>query len=406
MSDLENKVLSAVLQDKQMHALLQANPDQLFRMHKDVWEFIRDYYMQNTVVPPVSLVVEKFMDFEPSTEGGSTKYYVDALRVDFLEGKVREMLKASASQLQDDPVAALETVIAQSSELKRLTSTLRDLDVVDVDDAVEYYKAVAEDARLGIHGIKTNLAGFDNYLPSGIMPGNFGILLAFPQVGKSWLMLFMAIQAWKAGRTPLVISMEMSEGEVRTRAYTILGEGRFSHRKMSNGSLDIEEFQRWGKKNLEGKHPFHIVSNDDSGALTPSILRGKIDQYNPDIVFVDYIQLMDSNTRSESESIKIKNLSRELKLLAGSAKVPIIAIASATPDDQSKDMTTVPQLGQVRWGKDIAYDADWVLAMGRAPGSDILECVFRKNRNGYPGEFIIQVDFDSGLFIYKDMEDL
>jgi hypothetical protein len=42
--------------------------------------------------------------------------------------------------------------------------------------------------------------------------------------------------------------------------------------------------------------------------------------------------------------------------------------------------------------------------LGRAANSDVLECVFRKNRNGFLGEFMVQVDFDSGRFIYKDFE--
>jgi replicative DNA helicase len=112
---------------------------------------------------------------------------------------------------------------------------------------------------------------------------------------------------------------------------------------------------------------------------------------------------MQSNTPTDNETVKIKNISRELKILAISAEVPVVAIASATPDDAT-NMNTVPQLGQVAWSKQLAYDADWVLALGREPGSDILEAVFRKNRHGYLGEFIVQVDFDSGRFLYRDFE--
>jgi replicative DNA helicase len=120
-------------------------------------------------------------------------------------------------------------------------------------------------------------------------------------------------------------------------------------------------------------------------------------------VFVDYIQLMNSNQGNDNEVVKIKNISRELKVLAISSQVPIVAIASATPDDAT-DMNSVPSLGQVAWSKQLAYDADWVLALGRATGSTILECIFRKNRHGFCGEFMVDIDFDSGRFIYKDFE--
>lgn len=405
VEDLEAKVLSAVLEDKQIHVLLQANPNSLFRTHGDVWEFIRDYYEKNTSTPPVSLVVEKFRDFEPIKDIGATKHHVEELRTNYLDGKIRDLLKTSASQLQENKVEdALNTLISQSADLKRATADIRDIDVVNVEDAVAYFKHIEELNRLGSHGIKTGLAGFDNYLPSGIMPGQFGILLAYPAIGKSWLALYLAVQAWKNGKKPLFVSLEMTESEVRNRAYTIMAGGIFSHRKISAGEIDIEEFQRWGNKYLNNMPSFQIVSNDGLGEVTPAVLRGKIDQYSPDIVFVDYIQLMQSNSPTDNEVVKIKNISRELKILAISEETPVIAIASATPDDAT-NMNTVPTLGQVAWSKQLAYDADWVLALGREPSSDILEACFRKNRHGYLGEFLVQVDFDKGRFLYKDYED-
>jgi replicative DNA helicase len=214
----------------------------------------------------------------------------------------------------------------------------------------------------------------------------------------------MAVQAWKQGKSPLIISLEMSETEVRNRVFAIMGEGLWSHRKLSNGQVEIDDLKRWHSKELAGKPEFHIISNDSGGEVTPSVIRGKIDQYKPDLVIVDYLQLMSPNQKSDNETVKMKNLSRELKLMAISEEMPIIAISSATPDDVTK-LDTVPTLGQTAWSRQIAYDADWVLALGRATNSDILECVFRKNRNGFMGEFLVQVDFDKGWYKYKDYED-
>lgn len=405
VEDFEAKVLSAVLNDKQIHTLMQANPDTLFITHSDIWQFIRSYYDKNQSVPPVDIVVEKFRDFTPVTGIGATKHHVEELRIHYLDGKIRDLLKSSASELQkNNPIEALNVLISKTADLKKGTSDVRDIDVVDVDDAVAYFKHIEELNRLGAHGIKTGLAGFDNYLPSGIMPGNFGVLLAYPAIGKSWLALYMAVQAWKNGRKPLFLSLEMTESEVRNRAYTIMGEGRFSHRKMSTGDVDLEEFKRWGSQYFKDKPSLQIVSSDGLGEVTPAVLRGKIQQYSPEIVFVDYIQLMQANTPTDNEVVKIKNISRELKLLAISEQIPIIAIASATPDDAT-NMNSVPQLGQVAWSKQLAYDADFVVALGREPASDILQCVFRKNRAGHLGEWLVQVDFNHGLFRYKDYED-
>ena len=741
MSNAESKTLSAVLNDKQIHLLFQANVDSLFKTHADVWNFIRSYFEKNMELPPAELVVTNFRDFDIDRNIGTTKHHIDELRAEHLRDSLTNVVRVAASQINSgESLEALNTLIAKTSDLKRLTSDVRDIDISDYEDAISFFNEQAKMKALGFSGIKTNLKGFDDFLPSGISPGHFGILLAFPSIGKpatidtmiatpngwkrngdlvvgdyvigsdgkptkviaindqgvldayrvtlsdggsvvvgpdhdwtvysrdtwhkskntfiktttellesglfyndnriprrnvplykwflpivspveyesaelpvdpytigiligdgsmtretvyfttndefcaeeiqrrmpdciikknlggtaqrysitprfmekmrllnldhdshqkrvpmqymvaskeqrldllrglmdsdgsvqknnrafffssnkglaedvqqlvwslggvasirfsdrsasnksieyrvaismednpfllprkaekysprpwfraiksiekigqeemrcitvdakdslyvtedyivthnSWLALYLAVQAWKQGKKSLIVSLEMTESEVRNRIYTIMGEGRFSHRKISNGSMDIDEFRQWAEKKFDNMPPFYVVSSDGLGDVSPSVIRGKIDQYKPDIVFVDYIQLMQPNSKTDNEVVRIKNISRELKILAISEQVPIIAIASATPEDAT-DMNSAPSLGQVAWSKQLAYDADFVLALGRQAGSTILECVFRKNRHGFLGEFLIDVEFDSGRFRYKDID--
>ena len=405
MNNAEAKVISAVLNDKQVHVLLQANIDNLLRTHNDVWEFIRNYFEHNSSVPPTNLVVDKFRDFQPIEGVGATKHHLEELQTEYLTDSLKDILRSAAGDVQQgEGNKALDNLITQTSELKKNTSAIRDIDVTDLESAVAYFENLKVQQAAGHVGIKTGLPGFDNYLPSGIMPGQLGVFLAYPGIGKSWMALYFAVQAWKQGRTPLVISLEMSETEVRNRVFTIMGEGLWSHRKLSNGNVELDTLKAWHAKHLQGKPEFHIISNDQGGEINPSVLRGKIDQYKPDFVIVDYLQLMSPNPKSENETIRMKNLSRELKLMAIGEEVPIIAISSATPDD-ANDLTSVPTLGQTSWSRQIAYDADWVIALGRAQNSDVIECAFRKNRNGFMGDFLVQVDFDKGYYRYKDFED-
>ena len=405
MNNTEAKVISAVLADKQLHVLLQANVETLLRTHNDVWNFIRLYAENNGAVPPTSLVVEKFRDFEPVQGVGATKHHLEELQTEYLNDSLKDILRSAAGEVQNGQGSlALEDLITKTSQLKKNTSAIRDIDATDIESAIAYFENVKEQQALGHRGIKTGLPGFDNYLPSGIMPGQLGVFLAYPGIGKSWMALYFAVQAWKQGKTPLIISLEMSETEVRNRVFTIMGEGLWSHRKLSNGEVELDMMKKWHTDRIDGRPPFHIISNDSGGEVTPSVIRGKLDQYKPDFVVVDYLQLMNPNQKADNETVKMKNLSRELKLMAISEEVPIIAISSATPDDV-KDLSTVPTLAQTAWSRQIAYDADWVLALGRATNSDIIECAFRKNRNGFMGDFLVQCDFDKGYYRYKDFED-
>ncbi len=405
MNNTEAKVITAVLQDKQIHVLLQANVDTLLRTHSDIWNFIRLYSENNQALPPSDLVREKFRDFEPVSGVGSTKHHLAELQTEYLNDSLKDLLRNAAGEVQTgNGTEALEHLITKTSELKKNTAAIRDIDATDLEDAIAYYERVQKQNELGAVGIKTGLPGFDNYLPAGIMPGQLGVFLAYPGIGKSWMALYFAVQAWKQGKSPMIISLEMSETEVRNRVFAIMGEGLWSHRKLSNGEIEIDMLRKWHANKVEGRPEFHIISNDSGGEVTPSVIRGKIDQYKPDFIVVDYLQLMSPNQKADNETVKMKNLSRELKLMSISEEVPIIAISSATPDDV-KDLSTPPTLGQTAWSRQISYDADWLLALGRGVNSDIIECVFRKNRNGFMGDFLVQVDFDKGYYRYKDFED-
>ena len=378
--------------------MFDSNADELIKDCSDIWLFIKDYYDQTREVPDASLITTRFRDFD-AVESGPTVYHMDKLRQAYLDESIRLSLRKTAQMVnENETTKALQELSKDVTKMARIGAKVRDIDVTDVDNALAYFEKTRKSAENGEVGIKTDITSFDVCLPMGIAKGQLGILLAYPAIGKSWLALYFAVQAWKHGYKPMVISLEMTEYEVRNRIFTIIGDGFFSHRALSAGRVDDNEFKLWADKTLNNKQPFKIISNDTGAEMTPNLIASKIDQYQPDIVIVDYLQLMTDNAgTSQNETVKIKNLSRELKLLAISQQTPILAIASATPDD-STDLESVPQLGQVAWSRQIAYDADWVLSMGRKANSDILEAAFRKNRHGYMGDFYLEIDFDKGTF--------
>lgn len=394
----EVEVISSVCKNKDIHILFDNNADELIKDCSDVWGFIKDYYDQTREVPDANLIATRFRDFDP-VESGPTVYHVDKLRQAYLDESIRLSLRRTAQMVnENETTKALQELSKDVAKMARIGAKVRDIDVTDVENALAYFEKTRKSAENGEVGIKTDITSFDVCLPMGIAKGQLGILLAYPAIGKSWLALYFAVQAWKHGYKPMVISLEMTEYEVRNRIFTIIGDGFFSHRALSAGRVSDNEFKLWAEKALGGKPPFKVISNDTGSEMSPNLIASKIDQYQPDIVIVDYLQLMTDNSgTSQNETVKIKNLSRELKLLAISQQLPILAIASATPDD-STDLESVPQLGQVAWSRQIAYDADWVLSMGRKANSDVLEAAFRKNRHGYMGDFYLEIDFDKGTF--------
>jgi replicative DNA helicase len=221
---------------------------------------------------------------------------------------------------------------------------------------------------------------------------------------NSFLTTLMSVRAWQQDKRVLYVSLEMLESEVRSRFYSVVGEGKWSLRDLQRGAVDSEDFRTWAAQEFENRGEFPIVSNDGTGRFTPGTLRAKIEEYSPDIVFVDYLQLMAPDSGGDgNETVKLKTLSTELKLLAIGMRVPIIAVVSATPTDAS-NMNVIPELGQVAWSKQLAYDADWLIAVGRQDNSPIMGVAWRKNRNGPLTDFALDCDFDKGIFKYSELD--
>src|SRR5210317_1926377 len=145
VNNTESKVISAVLEDKQVHVLLQANVDSIMRTHGDIWEFIRNYYEQNGIAPPSSLVVEKFRDFSPVDGVGATKHHLEELQAEYLNDSLKDILREAATDVQGGLGGeVLENLITKTSELKKNTSAIRDIDATDIDSAVAYFQQLKE----------------------------------------------------------------------------------------------------------------------------------------------------------------------------------------------------------------------------------------------------------------------
>lgn len=180
----ESKVISAVLRDKQINHLLQADVDALLATHADVWEFIKEYYSENNVVPPTTIVIDKFPDFVLDSTVGATKHHLDELRKEHVDKQMRLAVRHAATLIQDgDPVRAMNELSSAIRELNKEVSLVKDVDAVDTDSALAHLKQLI-DSQSRVHGVRTGLAGLDDCFPGGIRGGQLGILLAFPSIGK------------------------------------------------------------------------------------------------------------------------------------------------------------------------------------------------------------------------------
>jgi replicative DNA helicase len=402
----EATLISAVCQNKDISTLLADNVDDLFTSHRDIWEGLKSYYYKFKAVPEVSVLQEKFHDFEPDINAkAETGYYLDRLKNEYLSSKLKSILLQSGSALKQDAASrVLADMQSKLANLSRFTNNVRDLDVIDLDSATRHFASVKDRALVmgGSPGILTGFKAIDAAYPTGMAPGHLIVAIGWPGKGKTWFTSYLACKAWEQGFKPMIVSLEMSPENMRDRIYTMLGSGLFKASDLSRGDINIDDFKSWGTKRFEGKNSFVLVSNEGNTEVTPATVQGKIDQHKPDLVILDYHQLFNDNKRSNSEVERNRNISREFKLLAVSNNIPVIDITAATADDVS-DQDDPPMMSQVAWSKAIEYDADMAMAIHKHPGTNLIEVVSRKNRHGQ--EFAFHLDWDINRGIIKELYD-
>jgi replicative DNA helicase len=396
--NLEAQVITSICKNKDIGVLFSENVDDMFVSHGDIWSAIKSYYQQYKGVPDVEMVQQKFPDFMEAQSNAPTQYLVDELRNEFLTARLREtVLRTGQAMTNHAPTAVIAALQKDLAELERYTTTVRDLNITDPQLAREHYMKVKElsDLRGGTPGIPTGINAIDSSY-AGMQAGHLVVVIGWSGKGKSWWTAYLAVQAWRAGYKPMIVSLEMSPEMMRDRIYTVMGEGTFLNSDLVRGNVDIDKFDGFAKRTFEDKADFIVVSNQGAATVNPNLIQAKIEQHRPDMVIVDYHQLISDNRNSENTTVRNMNVSRELKLLAVQNNIPVVDITAATAEEQS-DRKDPPMLHHVAWSKAIEYDADMAMAVHKEADSDIMEIVARKNRHGPLFGLFLNWDINSGV---------
>ena len=243
-----------------------------------------------------------------------------------------------------------------------------------------------------VTGIPTGFTDLD-YRTAGLQPSDMILVAARPSMGKTAFALNLAAHAaCKKHITTAIFSLEMSKVQLMNRFLAM--ESGVSAQNMRTGNLSDGEWE----KLVEGAA---ILGDsglviDDTPGISISDMRSKcrkikLEHDNLGLIIIDYIQLMTSNSRSESRQQEVSEISRSLKALARGLNVPVIALSQLSRAvEQRPDHR--PMLSDLRESGAIEQDADVVMFLYRdeyykkdtdKPG--VAEVIIAKQRNGPTG---------------------
>lgn len=235
-------------------------------------------------------------------------------------------------------------------------------------------------------------------LLSGLHNSDLIICAARPGMGKTAFCLNIAQKvAVKLKLTVAIFSLEMSKDQLVLRMLS--SEAMVDQSKLRSGFLQEEDWKRLAlAAGRLAEAPIYI---DDTPGISVMEVRGKARKLKAekglDLVIVDYLQLMQSNKRSENRQQEISEISRSLKALARELDVPVLALSQLSRAvEQTHDKR--PALSHLRESGAIEQDSDCVFFIHRPdyydPETDkkgIAEIIVAKHRHGPTGS--IEVGF-------------
>ena len=394
----EIKLLNSIIESNAYVDAVNSGVENVFIEYRDVWNFVVSHYDDHGKVPSKDTVKSHFSDFEFFNTPEPLGYYVDEAKKESLAFQTRQIVAKAHSLIGDvGPKDALSYLMEQTSKLYKYSSSLKDTDLVsEWRDRYDDLKERSENPDKHTVGIPSGIDVIDKTF-GGWQAGDFVVLLGWTGVGKSFIARLFAANAWRAGYRPMIISLEMNKKQEGQRLDTLLnnGEGHFTNTDLIKANPAIVDgYESWAEATFEGKQPIYLITSEGLETADQNMVQAKIDQYQPDMVILDYHGLFDDATGARNETEKAKNLSKAFKRIAVKNNVPIIDVAAVTMAEGHGDRP--PELEEVAWSKQLAYDADLVLAIHREFNSDLFQVVSRKVRRATHFGFYLRWNLETG----------
>lgn len=222
--------------------------------------------------------------------------------------------------------------------------------------------------RHGVTGLETGLGKLDKLL-TGLHPLLY-LICARPSMGKTVLLVNMALHLALNGTPTAIFSLEMSLEELMERAYASLA--RVSSMALRTGQITVDDHQRvLDAHKLISVAPLTV---DDTPGLSILELRRRarrfVRQRGVKALFIDYAQLIacTSKKAEQNEIWGMNEVSAGLKNLQRELQVPVIAAAQLNRENEKRENTR-PRLSDIGRSGAMEQDADTVLLLHR-PGKD------------------------------------
>lgn len=241
--------------------------------------------------------------------------------------------------------------------------------------------------------VTTGWDAIDLITDGGLAAGELGVVMAPSGIGKSWFLATIGANAMRAGKKVAHYTLELNDKYVGIR-YDTIYTGIEPKKITEHADLVRDAVEKIPGELIVKYYPARsITANTIHAHIQQMVARG----HKPDIIIIDYADLMESVGKSDAKHEKLGLIYEELRGLAGEMGVPIWT-ASQTQRAGLQD--EVIQADRVAESYAKIMTADLIVSVSRKL-EDRAQCTGRahviKNRFGQDGiTFPMYIDTSTG----------
>lgn len=392
---IQLQMLNRILATKNS-ALITVNnlTEEYFSEYSKEFNYIKNHLNTYGNIPDTETFLSKFVDFDIIQVNESDNYLIDALYEDRNQRELATVFNKVRSLIMNNKTdEAMKLYLTASQNLVKGIH----LDSVDIiKDTSRYDRYIEKCNDFNKYYVSTGFTELDEIIGGWDRQEELATIAARSGVGKSWLLLYIAVAAARQGLNVGIYSGEMSEDKVGYRIDTLI-----SH--LSNGQIIH------GNINVSGQYKSYLdtLSSTIRGSikvLTPSkingpagvtALRAFIEKDNLDMLCVDQHSLLEDDRKAKNPIERAANISRDLKNLQVMKHIPIISVSQQNRSSVENGVSTA----NIAQSDRIAQDSTIILFLEQKDG--VLTIHLTKSRDSVNARDLkYAVDLDKGIFTY------
>lgn len=263
--------------------------------------------------------------------------------------------------------------------------------------------SIAYETRGTIRGVPSGYGRMDKRL-GGWHKGDLVFIGARPSMGKTALMVNLALNAAEAGHSVGMISGEQSAMQIGQRS--IAADGQVAAERLRNGDIDEEAWPKLTdamRRMIERKVRILDRSAPTLDELCRVARRWK-QEHGITVLFVDYLQRI-RVPKAENRIEEVSEVARGLKTLARDLDISVISLAQVKAEVDKRNGDKRPNLGDIANSDEATREADLIGFLYRdevyhddSTERGIAELNFEKNRHGPTGRFKLRFEGETMRF--------